>query len=520
MTNAPYMPQVEDKELMDILEESFQSMETWCTVFQPDKYWKPFSSGHKAMFKLLDSDAQFIAIAAPRGFGKTTIFDESYPAREIAFRNCHYFVPISATGDSAVEFAENLRYELLTNEMIVDTFGPIRTKESMRLGEDLTTAGSFSSVQWVTESGIKVVPRGLGQQIRGKKHRGNRVDRVVGDDMEDEKRVQSEQLRHEDLVWFKGSVMNSVEKSRKDWRIIVIGTILHEDSLLSKLLNKKLFPQVHGVRLEICGDDYKSLWSDHMSDQQIMEEVEAARASGTLDVWYREYRNLAISTENRAFPPECFRYYGISSKAQKKITDLELNRNPAIVTVVLSDPARTMSDKSCKTAVSVVSVNIDTGEFFLRDYTEAHMLPPDCYNCMLTMGNTYNALVMAPETTGLHEYITYPLNVAMSESGKYYKLVEVMPREGKTGPKRSAGLVPFFRTGKFYINESLGGRVEKLLMQWPRPESWDLIDSIAGIIYVMENAEEYFLPLEPDKYEEADYEVVEYEPPLRARSII
>ena len=441
-----------EKELEELLAECDRSMAMFCRTFFPEIFYKPFSAAiHKPIFDILDDDSlRFAAIAAPRGIGKSTICNTIFPIKRIVFRDSHYIIPVSATESAAVEQAADIKDQLLENDLLREVFGELEPTERR---------DQFGAREWVTRTGCKVMPRGAGQQVRGRKFRSRRPDLIIVDDLEDDESVESEDLRLKRKKWFFSALLNSVDRGRNDWRVVVIGTILHEDSLLNNLLDKERYPDWRTVRLEICDDDYKSNWPAHMSQEDIKTLADSYRRDGLLDVFYREFRNIPIAREDQGFKDEYFRHY--------REEDLDLNSNPRIETVILADPARTMKTGSANTAV--VAVGIDTLEerIYIRDIEEGKMGPADLYEVMFRMGEEYNALVFAPEVTGLHEYITYPLQNEMIRRNRHYVMIEVKPREGKTGPRRSAGLIPLYRQGLIYHEERIAGRIEKYLKQWP-----------------------------------------------------
>jgi len=481
--------EAEDRaKLVDTLAECKLSMEVFCKTFMPDMFFRPFCGLHRQIFKILDDDSiQMAAIAAPRGFGKTSIVNLAFPAQHILFRSKRYIVTVSATENAAVEQSENLKKELQENEVIAELFGEVKSDE-------------FAKQGWVTSTGTKVLPRGAGQQIRGRKFRRHRPDLFLIDDLEDDEGVRSEDRREALKKWFFSSVMNSVDRGRKDWRIVVIGSVLHEDSLLANLLSD---PAWTHIRLELFNDQYESNWPDFMTTEEIKALVNDYRERGLLDVLYSEFRGLPISTEDRGFKPEYFKAYTEREE--------ELNANPSMVGVVLADPAKTHKQGSAKTAVVGMSVNKETSEIYIRDIIERQLTPDELYEEMLDMAERINALVVAPEVTSLNEYITYPLQNAINRRGRWYQMIEVKPRESKTGPRRSAGLIPLYRRGQIYHKSDVCGALERYLLMWPKPERWDVIDAVSSIIFVMEDGEVYFTPLE-DELEAEEMELPEEEP--------
>lgn len=482
----------------------------------PETFDEAFSPDHRRMFKILDDDTiQRAAIAAPRGWGKTSIINKAFPAKRILFQDNHYIIPVSASGGAAREFSENLKNELLSNEEMVAIFGSIK---SIDTGKD--TKDSFSTLEWVTSTGIKILPRGAGQQIRGRQFGNYRPDLYIIDDLEDDEAVESEERRTKLKRWFISALENSVRFSSKDWRIIVIGTILHEDSLLSNLLDPEQFPGWTTLRLELCDDDCNSNWPEHMSTEAIKEKKAYYLANGMIDLFYKEFRNIPIALETQGFKADYWQYY---NDDKNKITETMLNQNRDVETVILADPARTMKASSCKTAVVVVSINMQTEALYIRRIIEDMMNPDQLFDCMLDLAEEFNALILAPEVTGLNEYVTFPLRNAMVRRNKHYIMIEVKPREGKSGPKRSGGLIPLYRKRLVWHNKDETGKLERLLLMWPRPESWDIIDAVAGIIFVMEEGARYLTPYDDDEDPaiiEAEFEELEDEPYLKRKLLV
>jgi len=503
----PYFPKGVDKETEDILYDCYKHTDKFCKIFMPKTFYKDFSPGHAKVFKALDNETiQKLVIAMPRGWGKTSIINKAYPAKKIVFQDKHYIIPISATGSSAIEFSENLKMELMSNEDLVPVFGSIKTSGY--------SYGSFSTLEWVTSTGIKVMPRGAGQQVRGRQFGNYRPDLYIVDDLENDEAVESEERREKLKNWFLSAVMHSVEFSDPTWRIVVIGTMLHEDSLLANLLDDNKYPDWYKVKLELCNDHYVSSWPEHISDEKCRELHQGLKAAGKSEIFYREFRNIPIALDEQGFKPAYFSDY---EEDDPDMSSIEAE------TIILSDPAKTMKKGSAKTAIVGVTVNMKKHKLWVRDVIKEQMTPGELYDGMLDMAESLNALVLAPEVTALHEYITWPLRNAMHARGVNYIIIEVNPRQGKTGAKRSAGLIPWYRGGHVKHNRVPCASLEKNLMQWPRPAEWDEIDALAGIIFVLEDGERYFAPKNEDPEDiEKEYEELmkESEPGLEVPTYV
>ena len=81
------------EDIKDLMARCFASTKVSSKVLFPERFNLPFSKLHDEIFQVLDDDSlQQVVIAAPRGFGKTTIDTISYPAKKIMFREKKFIV--------------------------------------------------------------------------------------------------------------------------------------------------------------------------------------------------------------------------------------------------------------------------------------------------------------------------------------------------------------------------------------------------------------------------------------------
>ena len=159
-------------EIEELMAQCYSSTKVAANVLFPERVTRAFTSIHEQLFQLLDDDKhQKVVIAAPRGFGKTTLNTIIYPAKKILFREKRFIMPVSATATSAQTQGENLKRELLSNVDIARLFGPMKSQ-------------IFSKEQWVTANDIMVMPRGAGQQVRGQLYKSHRPDLIIVDELE------------------------------------------------------------------------------------------------------------------------------------------------------------------------------------------------------------------------------------------------------------------------------------------------------------------------------------------------
>lgn len=485
-----------DPEIQDVIKRCYKSTKTSAKVLFPERFWLPFSKLHDEIFKILDDDSiQKAAIAAPRGFGKTTIDTIAFPAKKIVFQEKKFIVPVSSTATKAVMDGENLKRELTSNRIIGELFGPIKSD-------------NFSKEQWITQSGTMVMPRGAGQQIRGILYDVHRPDLIIADDLEDPESVRNEELREKLKEWWFSDVCNSINRANKDWKIIMVGTILHEDSLLVNLLED---PEWYSVNLSICDDNLKSNWPDFMSDEDVKKLYDDHKRRGQLDLFYREFRNIAVATEDAAFQQSYFNPY------KETDSDFIKDEKPKLENFVLVDPAKTVKLHSAESAIVGVGVNLETSKIFVRDVVSRKMYPDQLYDEMFAMLARLNSHILGVEVTSLNEFIKQPIsNEIIKRRIRIGEPIWLNARASKE--ERIAQLVPYYRQGYVYHNESCCVGLETQLMSFPRSRLWDIMDALAYIIELLELGGRYFEPppLEEDEDLEAEFKELEseYEPPL------
>lgn len=471
------MNQPIDKDsLKEVLARCYASTKSTAKLLFPERFHRPFSSLTDQIFYALDSPTiQRVVIKAPRGWGKTSITNFAFPAKHILFRNKRFIVPVSNTATQAVMQAENLKMELRSNEVVKKLFGDVK---SNAIGEDADT--TFSKEMWVANGETLVMPRGAGQQVRGILYRNSRPDLIICDDLEDSESVRSEDQRKKLEEWFFADVCNSIDRGSKEWKIVVIGTLLHEDALLAKLLQD---PEWYAIEIDLCSDELKSNWPDFMSDEEVRKLYESYKTKGQLDVFAREYRGVPIATETASFRQSYFKNYDEQGKEFEEV-------KKRLENVVIIDPAKTTNFTSADSAIVGVGVDVQKSCIYVRDIQAGKYHPDEIYDIAFNMADRLGARTIGYEVTSLNEFITYPFTTEMIRRRRFYQLVELKARASKE--ERIAMLVPFYRMGQVYHNPAVAPILEQQLLAYPRSKRWDVMDALAYIIELLELGERYF----------------------------
>lgn len=507
-----------DTAIAEILSYCSTNTQMVAKTFFPERFNLPFAEAiHGEIFKLIDSPDNKVAIAAPRGWGKTSIVALALMARWILFNITGFICYINKSHDAASLQTENLRRELVTNKAIKSFFGNFKSRDvDSKEFEEV-----FSKKAWVAYNTL-VWPRGAGQQVRGVLFKNDRPGLIVIDDLEDPEKIENKDIRDRWYQWLYADVIKAVPRLHRDWKIVYIDTLKHEDSVLQKLLDS---PEWKSVRLEACDDNFKSTAPHFMSNEQIRIEWEEHREAGQTDVFFRELRNLPISTKDSSFQQSYFRYYNLPPGRQLReqdspLTDADIQMNRNIETVVILDPAKTVKIHAAESAIVGIGVDLAGAKLFVRDIISEKMYPDDIYQALFGMATMLGAKVIGVEETSLAEFIKQPIKNEMFRRGQFFELVWLKARGGDSNEKgkvkRIRELVPYYRGGYIYHNASCAmiKNLESQLTLFPRSRLWDIMDGLAYIVEMLELGERYFSPSEDPSDVEAEYLELEYDEPV------
>lgn len=490
-----------DSELQDLLMDCYVDTGLFAQTFFPERFYAEFSPLHYEMFELIDSDEPYVCIAAPRGIGKTSLVGLALTAKNILYRDTNFLLYVSLSATSAELQTDNLKIELVSNQMVQKVFGHIATKSASGLGDQ------FSKKAWIArlapnEIGTLVLPRGSGQQVRGLLFRNERPSIFVIDDLEDPETIENEEVRRKRKAWFYADLLKARSRVKKGWRFFYIDTLKHEDSLLQHLLDA---PQWVSIRQELCDDDFNSNAPTFISTEEVKLEAQQHRDDGMMDVFYREYRNIPISLEDAAFRGDRFKYYQegvneliITEKHPDHGTVDKPKKLPMsnLINVVICDPAKTKNMKSADSAVVGWAADRSSKMLFFRDCVSGKMYPDELYDEMFGMVNRLKAYALAVEVTSLHQFISQPIKNEMRVRGIFCQYVELNAQQKKE--ERVKWLAPYYRQGYIYHNPNICQKLESQLIGYPRSRLWDVMDASAYIVKLLDELEIFF---EPDGFD-------------------
>jgi predicted phage terminase large subunit-like protein len=257
----------------------------------------PTAPFHREIFRITEDNSILdTVIVSFRGSAKSTIMTLSYPLWAMVGRlqkKC--IVVASLTQNQSKTLLYQMKQELETNELFIEDFGPFVDQN------DGWRADSLVIGQYDT----RILAISANESIRGIRHGPNRPDLIICDDVEDLNSVKTQEGRDKTFQWFTGELIPMGDKNTK---VVVIGNLLHEDSLVMRLREESLHQQTKRlVRLyPLLDEENKIAWpGKYPTIASVYEE----RAKVGNIAFQREYLLTIIPDTDVVVRPEWIHYY-------------------------------------------------------------------------------------------------------------------------------------------------------------------------------------------------------------------
>ncbi|MFA5871412.1 MAG: phage terminase large subunit [Parcubacteria group bacterium] len=252
----------------------------------------------KEMFRLTEQeDIKNLFICAFRGSSKSTIMTMSYPIWSIlGIQQKKFVLILCQTKTQAKQHMVNLKRELESNQLLKNDLGPFE--------EESDEWGSSSLV--FSNLNARITAASSEQSIRGLRHNQYRPDLIIGDDVEDLASTKTREGRDKTYQWFTGDVIPAGDKNT---RIVMIGNLLHEDSMLMKLKRDLDEGKIKGAFrfYPLLDKNNKILWPGKYPSMADIEEER--KKIGNEISWQREYLLKIIPNEDQVIHRSWIRYY-------------------------------------------------------------------------------------------------------------------------------------------------------------------------------------------------------------------
>lgn len=271
-------------------------IESFAGVYLSPRYddAKPTPPFHRECWRLYASDEKQVCAIAPRDHAKSTGLTFDYILAEVCFRTSDYVILIGSTEDKAAEQLSNISEELESNEPLREDFG-IQGFESQTKTEVIVYCQDGHR--------FRVLARGAEQKIRGAMWKGKRPNLIVADDMEDDEQVENKDRRLKFRKWFFRAAKQALSKRGK---IRVHGTILHDDSLLSRLRKNKMWKVLFFKAHKSYNDFSELLWPERWTAEDLRNRQIEFEEDGDAPGYSQEFLNTPLDNNERYLRKENF----------------------------------------------------------------------------------------------------------------------------------------------------------------------------------------------------------------------
>ena len=447
---------------------------------------KPIPDFHREMWDLCCSEEPKVAIAAPRAHAKSTAITLAYILCMMLFRVKRYCLLVSDTEGQASEFLGDLKSELEENDALRQTFG---VKKFLRATETTVI------VQFDDGDLFRITAKGSEQKLRGLKWRNMRPDLIVGDDLENDEIVMNPERREKFRKWF----MNALVPCGSDtcW-IRVVGTILHLDSMLNRLLANRTWKSL--IFEAEDGNFENILWRDQFPASRLRGIRDDYEAEGNLDGYAQEYRNRPIAEGNTYFNKDNFLDFERDDRGDPIL--------PNLVYYAAADFAISEKEKADYTVIMVAGMD-PNGYLYIVDVRTGRWDSEIIIDELIAVQKAWNPVVFTFETEKIDKALGPFLERRMREERTYLNIVKMAPTKSKTMRGRTIQGMTKTRSVRFDKEASwypeLEGQLLTISDSGPRGSHDDFFDAFA---YIGLTVDQYYEAETDEEIEEAEYDEV------------
>ena len=398
-----------------------------------------------------------LCLMLPRGMSKTTLCNAATVMRAV-YQESKYIVPISNTATHSETQLGNICNEFTSNAALIEVFGQLKPERS----SDLKWTDSFAQLT----NGVTLAAKGRGAQVRGQNVNSNRPDWLLVDDLEDKESVETTNQRAKTSAWFYGDLLPALPQIEGDGRCIVIGTLLHTESLLMTL---KEDPEWTFIKFSWLDANGQPVWPEVMPLERLEKLKGSFALSGNLSVFYLEYMSELINEETQKFKRDFFKYGQLE--------------NP-LATALVIDPAISEDAKADLCAFAVVSM-MENGRLWVREAFGKRGMPPhEQVDTYFQLQKQYSTNRNGVESIAYQAALVHLMREEMFRRGQYFEITKITHGRNKKNERVEGILQPRFANG-YIIFAGQFPELERQLLDWPRGKK-DIPDALAMAVALLD----------------------------------
>lgn len=426
---------------------------------------------HREWWEMCCHKHKFVAISAPRGHAKSTAITLSYTLAAILFRERKFVLLVSDTESQSAFFLGNIKKELSDNDDIKKLFG---------VSHFVKDTETDCIVQFDDGSQARIIAKGSEQKLRGINWDNRRPDLIVCDDLENDEIVMNSDRREKFRKWFNGALLPC---RSKDGIVRIVGTILHMDSMLERLMPKPY--DKHVVRSELkevnlprnftYSAKYKAhnhdfseiLWPAYKSKEWLQQERASYIAQGMGEIYSQEYLNVPIDESASLFRTSDFREW-----KEKDLVGKPLHY------YISCDLAVTLKQKADWTAFAIGGIDAE-GKLYILEVIKERMDSLTICDTILSLNKRYDPEFLVMEKGMLANSILPVLNQKMQEENNFVTIHTISPTQDKVA--RAQSIRARMRSGNVFFNKEAEWfdplRLE--MSRFPRDVHDDQVDAMS-----------------------------------------
>jgi predicted phage terminase large subunit-like protein len=459
---------------------------------------------HREGWRMFTGKDKMVAMAAPRGHAKTTGMTVSYGLASLLFRERKFMLLVSDTESQAAMFLGYFKEQLQNNQSLVELFGIKRDdKGIVRFIKDTETD---IVVEFEDGHKFRVIAKGAEQKLRGLIWDGTRPDIILCDDMENDELVMNKERREKMRKWFYSALLPCIS-SRGIIR--VVGTILHMDSLLERLMPKPFDKWSHQEPLKLWSEVKKNgwksvkyrahteefdqvLWPEKHSAESLKEKRAEYVGMGMPDIYSQEYLNVPLD--------ESVAYFKRGDFQEETEDDKKLSLK-YYITVDLAIAEHERADYS----VFVVAGVDEFRRIHVKHVIRERLDGRDIVDTLIALQRTYDPEIVGIEDMQVSKSIGPFLREEMVQSNTYLNLLQ-LKHGGKDKIARGRSIQARMRAHGVVFDKQADWypSFEEELCRFPRDTHDDQVDAFAYLGMLLDKVIEAPTQEEQDEDEYAD----------------
>ena len=444
----------------------------------------PIRQHHRDMIADFCDPHPNVADAYPRGHAKSTTINLGCSLAAAILRFDPFQLKISRTRPVCIEFLRSVKFQLSSNEKLIEDFGILPQKEWEMDTEDDFICSFDDGYQ------IRMVAFGCEQPMRGMNWKTMRPSLVICDDMEDDEQVLSPDRREKVTNWFLGTLLPI---GTADTKFRVVGTILHAESLLQTLLDS---PEWKSRRVEACDAEVSEgsiLWPEQMPREKLLKLKKMYESKRNLIKFNMEYRNIALDMSSGYFQRNDFAQSTEEERSQQR-------RWAKYVGVDYAISTKERADFTCM----VVGALDDDGFLHVLDVRRGRWDGKEIIDEMFAIQEAFQPEQWFVESGAIQKALGPALAIEQRQRGMYLNLFPMVPDKDKH--RRATGIQARMRSRsvKFDHRDGWFSAFEEELLQFPRGRHDDQVDAFAWLGIGLENM------VRPKTEEEEEAEILQF----------